>query len=119
MIKNIKIGSEVFEYHDLSCQLSIDGHSTLFLSFDIYKHEHYKQYFLSLYDDHTHFNILSSGFISKRNIIKSIDIDPKNKLLTLIIKSDAIDIIPAEQRRDDTINELLNTTFKSNNSINN
>lgn len=108
MIKNIKINNEVFEYHEATCQLSFESHVTLFITFDIQKHINYKQYFLNLYDNNIHFNILSSGFFSKINIIKSIDIDPKNKLLTLIIKSDTIDIIPAEQRRDDTINELLN-----------
>lgn len=119
MIKNIKINTDVFEYHDVTCQLSFESHATLFLTFDIEKHSNYKHYFLNLYDNNIRFNILSTGFISKSNIIKSIDIDTKNKLITLIIKSDTIDVIPAEQRRDDVISELLNTTFKSNDSINN
>jgi len=117
MIKNIKIENEVFEYHDVQCQLAFEKNATLFITFDIQKNPHYKKHFLNIYDNEIKFHILSSNFISKINMIKSIDLT--SKLLTLIIKSESVDVIPADQRRDDIIEELLNTTFENKDSINN
>ena len=70
MIKSIKLNGDVYEYHDVQCQLTFGTHATLFISFDLTKNPEYKSNLISLYESDKNFDIISTKFASKSNRIK-------------------------------------------------
>jgi hypothetical protein len=108
-MKLVKIDNETYEYHDAQCQFSLGTHAVIFLTFDIIKNQEYKQKLIFLYESCINFNLISSKFISKSNTIKMMDLS--DKFLTLQIRSELLETIPQDERRDEIIDDILKTTF--------
>lgn len=108
-MREIKIDDNIYKFNEGSCQLSLGSHATLYYSFDILKNESYKKEILYLFDNKIKFNILSSQYVAKSSIIKSIDLD-KN-FLNITVKCDILEPLNTEERREDILEQLLNSTF--------
>ena len=115
-MKSIKIDSETYEYHDAQCQLTLGTHAVIYITFDIIKNSEYKQKLIFLYESKKKFDIISSKFLSRSNTIKMMDLS--NKFLTLQIKSEILETIPQDERREEIINDILKTTFIRTQDIN-
>ena len=110
-MRNIKINSEVFSYVDGSCQLTLGSHATLYYSFDINNNPEYKKTLLHLFDSRMKFDIISTSYIAKGSIIKTLDIDPKKNILNLTMRCDVLQPLNTDERREDILEQLLNSTF--------
>ena len=104
-MKSIKIDGETYEYHDCQCQLTLGTHANLYLTFDIYKNPSYKKSIISLYESDKRFDIITTKFTSKSNLIKLMDIS--NKFINLEIRAEMLETIPQDKRRDNIIEDLL------------
>jgi hypothetical protein len=105
MIKTIKINEDTYEYVDVSCQLSLGAHADIYISLDLKKHPGYKAKIISLFESNNAFIIISTKFVSKSNLIKLMDIDSDK--ITLNIRSEILETISKDERRDDVINDIL------------
>ena len=110
-MKAFKIDGHIYEYIEGNCQLSIGSHATLYYSFDTNNHKEYKNYFLNKYEIGTIFDIVSSKYIAKSSIIKSVDMDNSKNILNLSIRCDILQSLDTKERREDILGELLNSTF--------
>jgi hypothetical protein len=107
MIKSIKLDGDVYEYHDVQCQLTFGTHATLYISFDLSVNPNYKSKLISLYESDKNFDIISNKFTSKSNRIKFFDLDNNKQILNITIKADYLETIPQDKRRDTIIEDLL------------
>jgi len=128
MINWIKIDNDVFHVDDVSVQLSMGSHASIYLSIDISKYPSYKDYFIKKYDAQNStsgqvlqsnsnglptwttmikFDMISSKFIAKGCIIKSIDTDFTTKI-NLNIKCDMLETADLQGRREERIEDILN-----------
>jgi hypothetical protein len=101
----IKIGENIFEIKDISVQLSLMKHATIYLEIDIAKFPTHYDYFIDKYENRKIFDIHSSKFMAQGCRIKTIDIEFKSKL-NLNIICDILDPDISE-RRDHLIEEIL------------
>jgi hypothetical protein len=108
-MREIKINNDTFIYSDGGCQLSFGSHATLHYTFDLHKYHQYKHDLLTLFDSRIRFDIVSTKYIAKSTIIKTLDID--NNFLTLTMKCEVINALNTDERREDLLEELLNSTF--------
>lgn len=115
-MKWIKIDGETYEYHDCQCQLTFGSHAILYVTIDINKNPSYKNPIISLSECNKRFDIITSKFISKGNLVKMMDIS--NQFINLEIRSLILETIPQDKRRDDIIDDILTPTFTKNDSIN-
>ncbi len=79
-----------------------------------------KTYFFDIYnkkDKKNKFSINSSDFTASGCQIKSISIDPIRSELIVEVISEFSSVVPIEQRRDNTIDEILNETSNDKNNI--
>lgn len=109
-MKTIKIDGETYEYHDCQCQLTFGTHVNLYLTFDISKNSNYKKSLISLYESEMRFDIITTKFTSKGNLIKMMDIS--NKFINLEIRAELLETIPQDKRRDNIIEDLLDNKFE-------
>ena len=115
-MKSIKINDETYEYHDCQCQLTFGTHANLYITFNINKNPEYKKLLITLYESNKRFDIISTKFVSKSNLIKLMDIS--NQFINLEIRAELLEIIPQDKRRDDLLNDILTPTFPKTGSIN-
>jgi|694.fasta_scaffold35506_12 hypothetical protein len=115
-MKSIKIDGETYEYHDVQCQLTFGTHANLYLTFDISKNPSYKKPIITLYESDKRFDIITTKFISKSNNIKLMDIS--ERFINLEIRSEILETIPQDIRRDNLLDDILTPTFRENDSIN-
>jgi len=104
-MKSIKINDETYEYHDCQCQLTFGTHANLYITFNINKNPSYKKSIISLYESDKRFDIITTKFTSKSNLIKLMDIS--NKFINLEIRAEMLETIPQDKRRDNIIEDLL------------
>lgn len=104
-MKSIKIDGETYEYHDCQCQLTFGTHANLFLTFDIIKNPSFKKSIILLYESKMRFDIITTKFTSKSNLIKMMDIS--NKFINLEIIAEILETISQDKRRDNIIEDLL------------
>lgn len=107
----IKINNEIFEYKVALFQPTLGTHGTIFLTFDINQFPEYKKIFFDIYDNKKDFEIITTKLISVGNIISSIDYDVNKQILNLTIKTELLTHIDQQTRRDEIIDEILNSTF--------
>lgn len=105
MIKEIKINNIIFTYVDIQIQLSLGTHISMYITFDTSKNKEHKKELIDLYESKSKFDIISTTFLSKNNLIKSIDID--KSYITLTIKTKFFENLSQNIRRDDIINDIL------------
>jgi hypothetical protein len=110
-MKEIKINNEILSYREGSCQLSLGSHATLYYSFDINKHPDYKSTLLHLFDSRMKFDIISTEYLAKGTLVKTLDIDPQNNFLNLTMRCDILKPLKTDERREDILEQLLNSTF--------
>ena len=110
-MREIKINNEIFSYREGSCQLSLGSHATLYYSFDIIKNPDYKKKLLDLFDNRLRFDVISNKYIAKSSMIKSIDID--KTFLNLTMKCEILHPLNTDERREDILEQLLNSTFNN------
>jgi 3-deoxy-D-arabino-heptulosonate 7-phosphate (DAHP) synthase class II len=108
----IKIGDDIFNYLDGSVQLSLGSHATLITIFDLNQYPKYENHFIKVYESNQKFKIVSSKFDSTGCFIKAMDIDYPNKKMTITFHCDVLNHADTSQRRDDAINEILETFNK-------
>ena len=115
-MKSIKIDGETYEYHDCQCQLTFGTHANLYIAFDMDKNPSYKKPIITLYESDKRFDIITTKFISKSNNIKLMDIS--ERFINLEIRSEILETIPQDIRRDNIIEDILSPTFSEPDSIN-
>ena len=103
----IKIDNDSFDVIDVTVQLSIGSHTTTYISLDINKNPNYLKYFTNLYENHSSFIMSSVKFVAPGSLIKSIDVDFDSNM-NITIKSDVFNPVNIQERREETIDELLN-----------
>lgn len=105
----IKIGNDIFNCLDGSVQLSLGSHATLITIFDLKLYPTYEKHFIKVYESNQKFKIISNKFESTGCFIKAMDIDYPNSRMTTTFHCDVLNTLDTSQRRDDTINEILQT----------
>lgn len=115
-MKSIKIDGETYEYHDCQCQLTFGTHANLYLTFDISKNPSYKKLIITLYESDKRFEIITTKFVSRGNMIKMMDIT--NQFVNLEIRAEMLETIPQDKRRDNLLDDILTPTFSETDSIN-
>lgn len=108
-MKGFKIDDKIFECIDGHCQLSLGSHATLAYSFDLDKHPDYQKYFMNRFHNNERFDIVSTKYFAKSTIIKLLDLD--NNRLNLTMRCDVLQTLTPDERREDILNDLLNSTF--------
>ena len=106
----IKIDNEVFHVEDISVQLSISKHATIYLELSIESNQHYYSFFVDKYENTKRFTIEHPKYIAKSCKIKTIDIVFNSKL-NLNIFCEHIDTDVSE-RRDSIIEQILEENKK-------
>ena len=106
----IKIDNEVFHVEDISVQLSITKHATIYLELNIENNQHYYSFFVDKYENIKRFTIEHPKYIAKECKIKTIDIVFNSKL-NLNIFCEHIDTDISE-RRDSIIEQILEENKK-------
>lgn len=114
-MKSIKIDGETYEYHDCQCQLTFGIHANLYLTFDINKNPSYKKSLITLYESEKRFDIITTKFTSKSNLIKMMDIS--NHFINLEVRAEFLETTPQDARRDNIIEDILSPTFSGTDSI--
>ena len=133
MMKWVKIGDDIFHIEDGSVQLSMGSHASIYLSVDISKYPSYKDYFIKKYDAQNSsgqllssdsnglpswtpvvkFDMMSSKFVERGCMIKSIDTDFTTKI-NLNIKCDLLETADLQGRREERLEDILNDKTLSN-----
>ena len=106
----VKIDDEVFHVEDISVQLSISKHATIYLDLDIENNKHYYDFFIDKYEKVKNFTIEHTKYVAKGCRIKTIDIVFNSKL-NLNIYCEHIDTDVSE-RRDSIIEQILEENKK-------
>jgi hypothetical protein len=101
----IKIDNDIFQFIDISVQLSITKKATIFLEIDIENNQNYYTYFIDKYEKKRSFVIEHSKYIAKGCRIKTIDIVFNSKI-SLNISCQHIDTDISEIR-DSVIEQIL------------
>lgn len=112
----IKINNRIYDVIDISVQLSIGSHATIYLTFDINKSYHDE--FIKMYENQKNyteseykFQISNSRFIGFGSLIKSIDANFTGRM-NITIRCDYLQTLNVQDRRDKFIDEVLNENFK-------
>ena len=92
-------------------QPTLGSHATIYLTFDTNQFKEYKKEFFDFYDNKETFQIVTNKFTSEENTIKTIDFDINKDILNLTIKTDILRDIEIGERRDQIIDDILNSTF--------
>jgi hypothetical protein len=114
----IKINEKVYTYKLIMIQPTLGSHATIYLTFDINQFKEYKKEFFDFYDNRETFKIITNKFTSEENIIKTVDFDINKNILNLTIKTDILRDIEIGERRDQIIDDILNSTFDDKQNIN-
>jgi hypothetical protein len=75
------------------------------------KNPDYKSTLLHLFDSRTKFDIISTEYLAKGTLVKTLDIDPNNNFLNLTMRCDLLQPLKIDERREDILEQLLNSTF--------
>ena len=132
--KWFKIGDDNFTAKDISIQFSIDtanntfgyakivhsGHQTIDITISVDNNQNNSNYFFNLYDKKNQilsasdykFNISSAEFVANGCIIRSITSDPTTNLIVMDIRSDYSTVKSLQDRRDEIIDVILETSKK-------
>lgn len=111
----IKIDKQYFYVENLSTQLSTGSHAKITLIFDIKRFPNYHTFFTDKYDKASlsftktdyQFTIEHNGVRATGCFIKMIDIDNMSLVMCVYINCDVYEEIPLSERRDETINQIL------------
>ena len=135
MSKWFKINDDNFTARDISIQFSIDtanntfgyakivnrgGHQTIDITISVDNNQNNSNYFFNLYDKKNQmlsasdykFNISSAEFVANGCIIRSITSDPTTNLIVMDIRSDYSTVKSLQDRRDEIIDVILETSKK-------
>lgn len=114
----LKIYDKIYECNTGSVQTSIGSHASMIYVFDLTMNPEYEPFFIKLFEQKAKFNISSAYFEAKGVFIKLIDID-FGKKMTITFHSDILSVKDISDRREEIIDEILDTkTFNNNKDIN-
>ncbi len=112
--KWIRIDTDIFDVIELTVQLSLGTHATIYASFDIANNPGYLNNFIKRYENLSlesassyKFDIYTSKFVGIGSFITSIDIDFDNRL-NLNIRCDVLNTTNIQDRRDELLDDILN-----------
>lgn len=134
-MKWFKIGDDRFLPKEMSIQFNIDtannnyGYAKMVqevnrsvdITISMDYNEENKDYFFNLFDKarepdcfayEYRFDINSSDFFAHNCVIRSLHTDPVSKSIVMNIRSYHSIIKPIEERREETIDQILNQTYK-------
>lgn len=134
MNKWFKIGDDIFTAKDISIQFTIDtanntygyakiiqqNNQTIDITISVDNNQNNSNYFFNLYDKKNQmlsasdykFNISSAEFVANGCIIRSITSDPTTNLIVMDIRSDYSTVKSLQDRRDEIIDVILETSKK-------
>jgi len=113
----LKIYDKIYECSG-SVQTSIGSHASMIFIFDLIVNPEYETFFIKLFEQKAKFDMFSSYFEAKGVFIKLIDID-FGKKMTITFHSDILSVKDISDRREEIIDEILDTkTFNNNKDIN-
>lgn len=110
-MSQVKIDEDIYYTKVLMIQPTLGIHATIYITFDISTHPDYKEYFFDLFDNRKTFKIITTKTISIDCKISSIDYDINQSNLNLTIKTDMLRNIDTQERRDEIIDDIINSTF--------
>ena len=114
----LKIYDKIYECSNGSVQTSIGTHASMVYIFDIEVNPEYESFFIKLFEQRSKFDVSSVYFEAKGVFIKLIDVD-FGKKMTITFHSDIYSAKNLSDRREEIIDEILETkTFNNNKNIN-
>lgn len=115
---HLKIYDKIYECSNGSVQTSIGSHASMVYIFDIEANPEYEPFFIKLFEQRAKFDVSSVYFEAKGVFIKLIDVD-FGKKMTITFHSDIYSAKNLSDRREEIIDEILETkTFNNNKNIN-
>lgn len=110
----IKIENNIFfvKESNVAIQFSTGSHASIEVSIDIKKYPQYLNYFFTLFENHSKFNLETKKYFTKGTIIKSINYDSDCLLVSL--RCDIMELTDLTERRDEIIENILNNEDKNN-----
>jgi hypothetical protein len=115
----LKIYDKIYECSsNSSIQTLIGSHESMVYIFDLVTNPEYEPFFIKLFEQRVKFEVSSVYFEAKGVFIKLIDVD-FGKKMTITFHSDIFSAKNLSDRREEIIDEILDTkTFNNNKDIN-
>lgn len=120
MNKWCKIERNYFDVDSLAAQLTIGSHANLDIKLNTVKNPDSYNYFTNWFDLSTVTSaseykkeISTKEFDAKGCFIKSIDIDPKLNVLSVVVACDYLEPANVSERREKKIDDILHQTSKN------